>query len=203
MSFRKATSTCAAIFSLTIFHGCSQGVVKDQTVGTGNGATPMLEEISSEARQLDRTFEDGWIVGRDPRTFKTAYGRTTAQMKARFAVDYAARVGRSGQDLVNNWSSYLPYSTRAQFALQWWQRDPDFRKLDERKQNIWVHEALLDASELYWRITERRLNPGSAQVVAHDVEQNMVYKFMENDHTEGTWGDFRKTAAASGKMSQQ
>jgi hypothetical protein len=201
MKFSEAATLCVAIICLFGSVGC--GSLPDRELGTAGSDKPIYNQIVAEAQRLDRILEDGWIVGRDPRTFKSLYGKTSAEHKAHFAVDYAAMMAGSGQDLVNNWSSYLPYSTRAQFALKWWSKDPVFLEQEERKQNIWIHEALLDGRELYWRILERKENPGSAQVVAHDVEQNMVYKFMENDHCVGTWGDFRKVASSAVKTSQQ
>ncbi len=189
------------LLSLVLLVGC--GLSPDAELSTAGSDKPIYDQIVAEAQRLDKIFEDGWIAGRDPRTFKTLYGKVPAETKARFAVDYADMMKGSGQDLVGNWSSYLPYSTRAQFALKWWSRDAVFLKQEERKQNIWIHEALLDASELYWRVWERKENPSSPQVVAHDVDQNMVYKFMENDHCVGTWGDFRKVASSPAQAAQQ
>ncbi len=161
----------------------------------------MLEAITDEAARLDKIYEDGWIVGRESRTFKTPYARIAAKKKAQFAVDYAEMMKQSKEDLASNWASYVPYSERARFALKWWQKEPTFSALNMRKQDIWIHEALLDASELYWRMLERRTSPGNAQVIAHDVDQDMVCKFMENDHMASYWDDFRTNALSSSKQS--
>lgn len=184
------------ICSLSILHGCSTTTSQKPDYN----AVPALADIEAEAARVDRMLEDGWIAGRESRTFKTPYALVPPRVKAQFALDYADMLRKRGQDLVRDWHTYVPYSQRALFALSWWKNNDAFLHLTLRKQDIWIHECLLDASELYWRVFERQQNPDSIHVVAHDSEQNLVSKFMENDAVAESWDDFRTKKSATSSV---
>lgn len=143
------------------------------------------------AEEMDQGCADGWIAGREPRIFKSGYRRKPSVRKAQFAMEYAEFLAARKENLGKNISSYVPYDARAIFAYDFWRSDPDFQKASEHIQNYWIHESLLDAGELYWRALEGTKPPDSTAVIAHDTEQNMVFKFMESEHEQGTRDGFR------------
>jgi hypothetical protein len=80
----------------------------------------------------------------------------------------------------------VPYSTREKFARAWWsdaKHASGFAEESHYKQIIWLHEAIMDGSELWWRALERQCPEGvpSPAALAHDSEQQMVSKYKENE----------------------
>ncbi len=151
-----------------------------------------VEEVEAIATEVDKGYADGWIDGRDPRVFKSPYKDLTALQKAQFAMAYHDMVEKSDQNLGQSYKSYIPYKKRAQFARQYWESSdlsPLFKKSIEKMQVAWIHESLLDGSELWWHAAEKRFGNAidSPTQMAHDVEQNMVSKYMEDESTESTF----------------
>ena len=152
----------------------------------------LKKSIIDQAHQVDQTVVDGWFFGQEPRLFKSGYRKTTPEQKADFAMDYAKMVADSGQQMDVKWDSYIPYSKRRDFATAWWSdpaHDTEFVKQDPKYKVLWIHEALLDGSELWWRSYERL---GGSQVpppavLAHDAEQSLVSKYSESDHNPGSF----------------
>lgn len=148
-----------------------------------------IKEIAAAA---DETAVDGWFYGQDPRFFKSFYRKIAPETKAEFAMDYHDWLSKFHEDLVRDFKSYVPYSKRAKFATTWWTgKEPRFSKEPIKMQVLWVHESIQDAGELWWRAGEK-LNPQSvesAQNLAHDEEQRMLAKFMENENTPGSISD--------------
>jgi len=152
-----------------------------------------LPEVEAIAAQADKEgFVDGWIDGRDARVFKSYYKNLTPLQKAQFAMAYHDLVEKSDQNLAQSYKTYIPYKKRVQFARQYWlssELGPKFKSEIEKMQVAWVHESLLDGSELWWRAAEKRFGNAinSPTQMAHDVEQNMVSKYMEDEGTESTF----------------
>ena len=99
------------MLSVALSIGACTGKSQD-TVGSGSGAESQAvstgksgvtaeeralytKEIAAMAEQLDRTYEDGWICGRNTRVHKSGYRDVSPQIKAQFAVAYYqyAKVG--------------------------------------------------------------------------------------------------------------
>lgn len=80
-----------------------------------------LIEVERIAQSVDKSYEDGWICGREPRIFKSPYGKLSALLKAKFAMAYHDFLEKAHQDLANDRSTYLPYSKRTAFARQYWE----------------------------------------------------------------------------------
>ncbi len=161
-------------------------------------------EVAAVAAEADKTLVDGWICGRDPRTFKSPYRTISAQEKAEFALAYRDFIASKHQALAQSRSTYIPYKERSAFARNYWENSKEgdeFKKQEERYQIAWVHESLLDGSELLFRAMERKLGAGldSVVIMAHDVEQNMVSKYMEDERTERTFSDQLKPKDKSQK----
>lgn len=151
-----------------------------------------LSEIAAVAQKVDRGYEDGWICGREPRVFKSPYGKLDAEHKAAFALAYHNFMEGFPQDLANDRSTYVPYSKRSAFSRSYWESSDlaeKFKKEPEKYQVAWIHESLLDGSELWWRAAEIRFGGriNSASTLSHDTEQNMVFKYMEDQNTESTF----------------
>jgi len=143
--------------------------------------------IEADAKQLG--IVDGFYFGEEARNFKTPYLLTTPEMKADFALAYEAWLAKQGENMLQNWQSYVPYSKRSEFARQWWtEHSKEFVTQSKKMKILWIHEAMLDGSELWFRSIEN-LNKGnvdSPSVLAHDEEQRMVFKYAENDRSEGS-----------------
>jgi hypothetical protein len=151
-----------------------------------------VEEVEAIATDVDKGYADGWIDGRDPRVFKSPYKDLTPLEKAQFAMAYHDLVENSNQNLGESYKTYIPYKKRAQFARHYWETSalaPKFKAAIEKMQIAWIHESLLDGSELWWRAAEKRFGNAidSPTQMAHDVEQNMVSKYMEDEGTESTF----------------
>lgn len=151
-----------------------------------------LIEVERIAQSVDKSYEDGWICGREPRIFKSPYGKLSALLKAKFAMAYHDFLEKVHQDLANDRATYLPYSKRTAFARQYWENSEvaeSFKNEKEKYQIAWIHESLLDGSELWWRAAEKRFGAriNSASTLSHDTEQNMVFKYMEDQNTESTF----------------
>src|SRR6185295_15801878 len=78
--------------------------------------------IRDIAAMQDETIDDGWFFGEEPRLFKSFYRKTSPERKAEFAVAYHDFIEKSGEDLVRDFKSYVPYSKRADFAFDWWSK---------------------------------------------------------------------------------
>jgi hypothetical protein len=150
------------------------------------------QSMIEQAHQVDQTVVDGWFFGQEPRLFKSAYRKTTPEQKADFAMAYERMIADSGQRMEVKWDSYVPYSKRSEFARAWWSdaaHDNEFVKQDPRYKVLWIHEALLDGSELWWRSYEKlggEKVPAPA-VLAHDAEQSLVSRYSESDHNPGSF----------------
>src|SRR5262249_50926651 len=126
----------------------------------------------------------------EPRVFKSAHGQAAPEIKADFALAYAQMLRQSGEDMLKDWQSYVPYSKRSLFARRWWtEHSPEFGKQTPKYKVQWIHEALLDAGELWWRAGEKLAqgNLSSPQELAHDAEQRLVFKWAEDEHNESTF----------------
>jgi len=151
-----------------------------------------VDEVASVAEKADRDYVDGWIDGRDPRVFKSYYKTLTPMQKAEFAMAYHDMVEKSDQNLAQSYKTYIPYKVRVAFARKYWENSQfaaKFKSEIEKMQVAWIHESLLDGSELWWRAAEGRFGNriSSPSQMAHDVEQNMVSKYMEDEGTESTF----------------
>ncbi len=165
----------------------------DTIVSGGSGPERVtVDDVAAIAKKVDVGFEDGWIAGREARVFKSPYRTLSAHDKAEFALAYHDFLEPFHQDLGNNLATYVPYKTRVAFARKYWQSSSSaetFKKAQEKYQVAWIHESLLDGSELWWRAAEIRFGNKIDSVLAlvHDTEQNMVSKYMEDEKTEGTF----------------
>lgn len=151
-----------------------------------------VEDIEAIAAMADKNVMDGWIAGRDPRILKSPYRGLPASAKAEFAMAYAGWLDKSAQNLALSKASYVPYRKRARFAREYWEGSPykeQFEKETEKYQIVWIHDSLLDGSELYFRALESKYASSldSTITMAHDLEQNMVTKYMEDESTESTF----------------
>ncbi|MBY0359402.1 MAG: hypothetical protein K2W82_15475 [Candidatus Obscuribacterales bacterium] len=172
--------------------------VKPQASSVNSNVAPE-ELVARLAMEMDQGCADGWIAGREPRVFKSGYRRIPSVEKAKFALAYAKFLVEQKQDLSVDMNSYVPYAKRALFAYHYWSSEKSFRDSSPHLQNYWVHESLLDASELYWRALEGEGPADSARVIGHDTEQNMVYKFMESENKQSSRSDFRNQLSAEEK----
>lgn len=166
-----------------------------------------LDEVESIAKEADAVIADGWICGRDPRFFKSPYRVITPVQKAQFALAYRDFVLGQNQNLSSSLTTYIPYKKRSEFARQYWENSDlssKFNAETEKYQVCWIHESLLDASELVFRAVEKKFGPAldSAQIMAHDVEQNMVSKYMEDERTESSFAWQLKGARSGSSKSK-
>lgn len=173
---------------------CGGCAVKDAAVADGGGRAVSrpglqervtLDEIAQIAAKCDSEYTDGWICGREPRVFKSPYGKLSPMAKAEFAEAYRRFIESTDQDLINRPSSYISYTRRAAFARKYWSESSaygqSFKKESKKMQVAWVHESLWDGGELWWRAAEKRFGPkiNSLGIMAHDQEQDMVFKFAD------------------------
>ncbi len=186
-----AIITCAALTSCALPSAPPAGstVIVSGAQGPERVSAADIAEI---AKNVDLGFEDGWIAGREARVFKSPYKTLSAPDKADFAIAYHDWLEPLHQDLGNNLATYVPYKKRAQFARKYWENSSSaalFKKVIEKYQVAWIHESLLDGSELWWRAAEKRFGNRIDSVLAlvHDTEQNMVSKYMEDERNEGTF----------------
>lgn len=146
-------------------------------------------EIIKIAESADNTVEDGWYYGQDPRIIKSFYRKISPSQKADFAIAYHNWMVQFQEDLVANFKSYVPYSSRADFAYGWWKDNaPEFEKQEEKYKVLWAHESVQDANELWWRaaVNLQTVHPDSGLTIAHDEEQRMLAHFMDNEATQST-----------------
>jgi hypothetical protein len=145
--------------------------------------------IVEESKKNDHTVVDGWYYGEEPRIFKSAYYKLTPEQKATFALAYQEWLNQCGQNMVADWTSYVPYTKRSLWARKWFtEHHPEFSKETSKMKVVWIHEALLDGSELRWRALEQ-LARGQVQgqaELAHDAEQKLVFKYAESEGQEGS-----------------
>ncbi|MBI2809505.1 MAG: hypothetical protein HYX67_01550 [Candidatus Melainabacteria bacterium] len=186
--FRRLALLSICVFA---FAGCTEQPVTPRVMPK-IPEDQLKKSIIEQAHQVDQTVVDGWFFGQEPRLFKSAYRKTTPEQKADFAMDYAKLVADSGQQMDVKWDSYIPYSKRREFAIAWWSdpaHDTEYLKQDPKYQVLWIHEALLDGSELWWRSYERLGGPQvpPPAVLAHDAEQSLVSKYSESDHNPGSF----------------
>lgn len=177
----------AAFASLASLSGCSNSVETPQPFASNYSETEVRKAITQDAKKLGIT--DGFYFGEESRNFKTAYGLTSPELKADWALAYVNFLSSQNEDMMKDWKSYVPYSKRAEFAEKYWaQHDPEFSKQSKKMKIVWMHEALLDGSELWFRAIEK-LSSGklsSVAVLTHDEEQRMVSKYAENERSEGS-----------------
>ncbi len=187
-----ATAENSSVTSVSVSSQASQ-----PAPGTVNSAPSPLDrvtvaDVEAIAKNVDMGFEDGWIAGRDARVFKSPYKKLSARDKASFAVAYHDWLEPFHQDLGNTLSTYVPYKKRSAFAREYWQNSSSsslFKSAIEKYQVAWIHESLLDGSELWWRAAEKRFGNriNSVLTLVHDTEQNMVSKYMEDEKSESTF----------------
>jgi hypothetical protein len=199
MTLSLSLTSCSSGERFSYFRPLRNGSAGDSQIASSQklkNADPnnrvTVEEVETIAAEVDKGYADGWIDGRDPRVFKSPYKDLTALQKAQFAMAYHDMVEKSDQNLGQSYKSYIPYKKRVQFARQYWENSdlsPLFKKAIEKMQVAWIHESLLDGSELWWRAAEKRFGNAidSPTQMAHDVEQNMVSKYMEDEGTESTF----------------
>ncbi|GEM_PF-529618 len=150
--------------------------------------------IEDVARRADGTFEDAWICNRNARVLKTGYSRVSPKEKAKFALSYRKMLEAQGENLAADLNSYVPYKKRSDFTLDYW-RHSEYAKAFEaetkKKKVQWIYESMLDAGELFWRAYEllRPEQVNSAAVLAHYKEQDMVFNYMEDERTPGSYSD--------------
>lgn len=157
------------------------------------GLSPeLLKAMEEVAEAADQTIEDGWFFGQESRTLKSYYRKLSPREKAEFAAGYHEWLESTGQDMVKDFKSYVPYSKRADFAFAWWQEHyPKFKSEILKMQVLWAHESILDAGELYFRATEKlnAKNIDSIHTIAHDEEQKMIAHFCEHEGAPGRISD--------------
>ncbi|MBZ0189014.1 MAG: hypothetical protein K8F91_22405 [Candidatus Obscuribacterales bacterium] len=167
---------------------------KAADLGASDQSQTYLTDIEALASKVDRGFEDGWIAGHSSRVLKSGYRRIDPLIKAKFATAYNTFIEGQKQNLALDLETYVPYSKRFQFGLDWWRASEvaaQFEAETVKKKVVWVHESLLDASELFFRAYEKRNSKamGSASVLAHDKEQDMVFDYMETPHKRGSYSE--------------
>ncbi|MBX9688317.1 MAG: hypothetical protein K2X27_16530, partial [Candidatus Obscuribacterales bacterium] len=127
----------------------------DSTTTVNLKALEIKKKIEDLAAAADSTVEDGWFYGRDPRLFKSLYRKISPEQKADFAMEYHSWIKTQAQNLIADFKTYIPYSKRASFARTWWsKKNKLFPKEEDKQQVLWVHEAIQDAGELWWRAVE-------------------------------------------------
>jgi hypothetical protein len=182
-SFLPALGLALGCLSLA---GCSTSDTGKGQMAAVQLLRPSYAEVEKLASEHEHQIDDGWFFGQYPRIFKSAYAGATPKLKAQFAVDYAQMLADANQDLVANWDSYVTYTNRADFAKEWWQKHDDsgrFAHLNCKMHVVWIHEALLDGGELWWRTFEAKngINIPTAQALAHDEEQKKVFAYMDRE----------------------
>ncbi len=193
--------TVFVLFSL-LFSGC--GSIQHPTLGKDNleartaDVAIIREKIESIAERADHGLEEAWICGRNARVLKTGYVKVSPKGKADFAIAYEKMLESTKENLAQDVNSYVPYSRRAEFAHQFWTKSDSakaFEQESKKKKIQWIYESLLDASELFWRAYEQ-VHPeqvNSAAVMAHYKEQDMVFNYMEDEKTPGSFsGEYVK-----------
>ncbi len=151
-----------------------------------NNPQTLYPVVVQESTELEGKIIDGWFFQEDSRSLKSGYRDSPSTTKAQFACDYMQLLADKHEDLLKDWKSYVPYSVREKFARAWWS-DPkhstQFVKEPYYKQIIWLHEALMDGCELWWRALEKQCPEGvpSSEALGHDQEQLMVSKYKEDE----------------------
>lgn len=185
--FSLCVSSCGSLSG-------SHPVANDATAGKLTSLDSLAATIEDVARRADGTFEDAWICNRNARVLKTGYARVSPKEKARFALAYRKMLEAQGENLAVDLNSYVPYKKRSEFTLDYW-RDSEYSKAFEaetkKKKIQWIYESMLDAGELFWRAYEllRPEQVNSAAVLAHYKEQDMVFNYMEDEKTPGTYSE--------------
>jgi hypothetical protein len=183
----KIRTGCAIIASI-LLSSCS--ATSKSTASFSVNSVPESDvraEIIQQAAHLG--LEDGYYFGEEPRNFKTAYVVVKPEVKADFALAYENMLGKQGENMLANWKSYVPYSKRSDFARKWWStHNPDFNKQTKKMQILWIHEALLDGGELWWRSVEKLAAKKitSPAVLTHDEEQRLVFNYAESQNELGS-----------------
>lgn len=187
LSVRKKTALAFIFIALA---GCSSGKEQEEESERAKRFLDQPNTLSSaveqEAKAVEGKVVDGWYFSEDSRSLKSNYREVDPAIKARFACDYMVWLQGKHENLAAEWNSYVPYSQRADFARQWWsntEHSRDFVKEPHYKQVIWLHDALMDGSELWFRALEQECQAGvsSLLVMAHDREQQLVAKYKENE----------------------
>jgi len=187
----KALPRIGAFLCLLLLGGCARESVK--TIVMPRFSDEVLRKGCTDlAAASDKELVDGWYYGQEARVFKSGYGRTKPEEKSAFAMDYHDLILQSGQNMTADWNSYLGYSKRAQFARTWWSNpahDTEFARQDPKYKVVWIHEAVLDGGELWWRAYEKLAGDrvGAPLVLAHDAEQKLVFNYAEDEHHPGSF----------------
>jgi hypothetical protein len=196
----KRLSILAAIVGLSAV-GCSskQSASLHQPIQAKN---PTFAEVVKITTEHEHAIDDGWWFEQYPRIFKSGYAAATPQLKAQFACDYAKMLADSKQDLVAHWDSYVTYTKRSNFADKWW-HDHDnsgrYAALNRKMHIVWIHEALLDGGELWWRAFEIKNadNFPGATALAHDEEQKKVFNYLDVEGHPRSLSDFVASGAST------
>lgn len=205
MNRRLQSFAALCCFSVFLCTGCAPTASR---TGAGQATTPQsiaavpprFEDVLALTAEHEHAIDDGWWFSEYPRIFKTGYAGATPQLKAQFACDYAGMLADARQDLVADWNSYVTYTKRAEFANSWWQKHDDsglFANLSPKMHVLWIHEALLDGSELWWRAFEQKnaRNLQAATALAHDEEQKKVFNYMDQEGRPRSLSDLVATSA--------
>lgn len=180
---------CLCTVAVVALAGCSatgSQQIEQKQVAAAATVNPELKDIVDLATAHEKQLDDGWFFGEYPRIFKSDYAGVTPRLKAQFAYDYMNTLHQWHEDLVADWSSYVPYTTRANYAANWWRaHDPDglFAKQNLKMNIVWIHESLMDASELWWRAFEDKngANIPTPRALAHDEEQRKVFDYLDHE----------------------
>lgn len=195
----RVPSVCLALISLLSLSSC--GSLSETRVPANDASASKLTSldalsttIEDVARRADGSFEDSWICNRNARVLKTGYARVSAKEKAKFALAYRKMLEAEGENLAADLKSYVPYKKRADFTLDYWRKSDDakvFEAETKKKKIQWIYESMLDAGELFWRAYEllRPEQVNSAAVLAHYKEQDMVFNYMEDEKTPGSYSE--------------
>jgi len=183
MSSRQFWSVIACL----LLSGCSASQPMSNFSPNSLPKDQLRNEIINQASHLG--IEDGYYFGEEARNFKTPYAVVHPDVKADFALAYESMLAERGENMLAHWESYVPYSKRSDFARQWWSKhSEEFNKQTEKFKILWIHEALLDGGELWFRAVEKLSGNqvNSVVVLTHDEEQRFVFKYAESEHSEGS-----------------
>ena len=199
-----------AVGTVLLLSACSAKTVETTGRPASDSAVNVTKQLSSDevskerseltasataiAERADRGIVDGWICGEYSRALKSGYLKVDPATKADFAIAYHEMVDGSGQNLANDLASYLPFSKRAEFALDWWKSSKygdTFAREKKNKKLLWLYESMLDAGELFWRAYEMKYpnSINSADTMAHYKEHEMVFNYMESQMSPSTFSE--------------
>ncbi|HEY9776861.1 MAG TPA: hypothetical protein V6C81_24065 [Planktothrix sp.] len=177
-----------SLLTCLILCGCSTSTPSNQNFSLESiPQSKIRAEIINQASHLG--IVDGYYFGEEARNFKTEYLLTKPDVKADFALAYEDMLSKQNEDMLHNWKSYVAYSKRAEFARTWWSaHSAAFNKQSEKMKILWMHEAILDGGELWWRAVEKLASNQmtSPAVLTHDEEQHLVFDYAEDENSRGS-----------------